>query len=360
MVYQGTYAPAVRYIYELETPVPGFVFSLAYYTVAAATLNLLVWGQNRNMSSSDSKAFLMDMPVKGGLELGGYLFLGNCFQVIGLESVTADRAAFLVQLTTVFVPLFQTFLYYFNFERDSNIRKKGIFEVLPPQTWFACILAFVGVLIMGIDGKELPEATTIISSNLSSTLKDFISASALSGGDYSILLASFFYTFHVIRLDKYSRETTPLKLASMKATIETIASLLLVSFLYTTHIPASASSATGLYKFSSEIQDFFHSTLAPSQISSSFMSSSSFTPVLFAVLWTGWITCAYTIYAQSYGQKRLQNPTTANLIYTSQPIFSAVFASFLLGEELGFFGYIGGSLIGISLGIIAFSQTNEN
>jgi drug/metabolite transporter (DMT)-like permease len=46
----------------------------------------------------------------------------------------------------------------------------------------------------------------------------------------------------------------------------------------------------------------------------------------------GLVTCAYTIYAQSFGHRRV-GPTDANLIYTEQPIFTALFAWELLGAR---------------------------
>ena len=72
-----------------------------------------------------------------------------------------------------------------------------------------------------------------------------------------------------------------------------------------------------------------------------------------AVLWTGWVTCAYTIYAQSFGQ-RFVGPTDANLIYSTQPVFLALFAYALLHKSLGVQGYIGGGgMIGAALYLIA-------
>ncbi|KAK7242817.1 pyrimidine nucleotide-sugar transmembrane transporter [Aureococcus anophagefferens] len=56
----GTYAPAVKAVYALPAPPPGAVFSLFYYVV------------------------------------------------VGLETVSADAAAFLVQLTTVLVPVLES------------------------------------------------------------------------------------------------------------------------------------------------------------------------------------------------------------------------------------------------------------
>eukprot|EP00957_Ditylum_brightwellii_P084419 6419305-Ditylum_brightwellii.AAC.1 len=78
---------------------------------------------------------------------------------------------------------------------------------------------------------------------------------------------------------------------------------------------------------------------------------STLLPAAGAILWTGWVTCAYTIYAQSFGQSRV-SPTDANLIYTTQPLFSALFAWVILGETLGEAGYIGAALIGVALWLV--------
>ena len=82
------------------------------------------------------------------------------------------------------------------------------------------------------------------------------------------------------------------------------------------------------------------------------MGSSSFGVSVGAILWTGWITCAYTIYAQSYGQRKV-GPSDSNLIDTTQPLFSSLFAYLLLGETLGPYGYVGATLIGISLLLVS-------
>lgn len=47
------------------------------------------------------------------------------------------------------------------------------------------------------------------------------------------------------------------------------------------------------------------------------------------------------------------SPTNANLIYTFQPIFTALFAWVLLGETMGPAGILGGSIIAASVYIVA-------
>lgn len=94
----------------------------------------------------------------------------------------------------------------------------------------------------------------------------------------------------------------------------------------------------------------------------------------------GWVTCAYTIYAQSFGQARVRygtlsqdyfsmpttcltyffySPTNANLIYTFQPIFTALIAFLLLGETMGPAGVAGGSIIAGSVFVVATASFSE-
>ena len=103
----GTFEPAVRYVYEIKPAVPGFVFSVGYYLVAAlalSLLSLLTAGSDKTVNENEqilAQNIDMRLPMKGGIELGTYLFVGNALQVVGLQTVPSDRAAFLLQLTTV-------------------------------------------------------------------------------------------------------------------------------------------------------------------------------------------------------------------------------------------------------------------
>lgn len=127
----GTYAPVVKYMYNnMEPSMPGFIFSAGYYIVAALTLGVLsslsaddddrdsivdvddIGGRvdttNVEEEADDQLDFLAKNDVsteindnddiistitaRGGLELGSYLFIGNGLQVVGLQTVPADRA----------------------------------------------------------------------------------------------------------------------------------------------------------------------------------------------------------------------------------------------------------------------------
>ena len=104
----GTFEPVVRYVYEIEPPIPGLVFSPCYYLVAASALSLLALATTvmqeadpANFATENEMPQANNLPVVGGLELGFYLFLGNALQVLGLKTLNSDRVAFLIQLTTV-------------------------------------------------------------------------------------------------------------------------------------------------------------------------------------------------------------------------------------------------------------------
>ena len=65
-------------------------------------------------------------------------------------------------------------------------------------------------------------------------------------------------------------------------------------------------------------------------------------------VWCGAVTCAYTIWAQSFGQRGV-TAARANLVYTSQPVFSALFAFGLLHEVPTAATLAGGGLILIAV-----------
>ena len=335
----------MRYLYELQPPVPGFVFSASYYVVASLTLLTLSSIQpqpsTRTTIDNTEKDEDIALPIIGGLELGSYLFFANGLQILGLKTVPADRAGFLVQLTTVLVPIVQATL-------------SGSLNEIPVPTWGACLLAFAGVVIMGLDGKEsmiLNNENGGLLSSLSSSLSTF------TQGDLLIVLAAFVYTLHVVRLGKYAKESTPLKLAASKATTEAILSVGLVSLLWFLGDMASGDTS-GLLGFAQEtgrgISTFF-STISQG-LASGAVPRSALVPAIGATLWTGLVTCAYTIYAQSFGQRRV-SPTEANLIYTVQPIFTALFAWGLLGETLGPAGFVGAACIGLSVYTVAMMSS---
>ncbi len=335
----GTFEPAVRYVYDVQPDVPPFLFQFLYYLIATSSLAAISGAsillsssnksdtekENRVANTTQDELASKKSSIRGGFELGTYLFLGNAMQVVGLKTVASDRAAFLLQLTTIFVPLVQ------------SIAARNL-SILPSRTWIACLMALAGVAFIGLDGNtgENPE--------ISPSLTDGV---AFSQGDIYIILAALFYTFHCLRLEPYAKHTPALQLALAKASTETawcgsivVASLLATAnpeifihnSVWDTAIDSGHDVLQYIHRFGQSLQDLN-------------ISSDKWIKLGFATSWIGIVTVGYTISAQSYGQARVP-PATANLIYTIQPLFTAIIAFVILGETLGLAGYAGGLLIG--------------
>lgn len=346
----GTFEPAVRLVYQYQPDIPPFLFSFAYYLAAATALNALssfmVVAPNKKSDEQpvgesvrdDGDVSMMVVPsmddngtasaVFGGIELGTYLFVGNALQVIGLKTVASDKAAFLLQLTTIFVPLVQCLL-------ARN------FKVVPIKTWAACGVALLGVALIGMDGatgsKQVGAGT----------------AWNFGTGEIYIILGALFYTFHCIRLELYAKTTSAIRLAASKATTETtwsglvLLGCLLLAFTQSanTSVENNNNPLINLAVTSGSNVKTYIETAASSATRS---EPQHWLQVALATLWTGLVTVAYTIYAQSYGQSRVP-ATTANLIYSIQPFVTALIAYIVLGETLGVYGYAGGTLIGAAV-----------
>ena len=96
----------------------------------------------REKSGSKSNPFLAflvgesNLTLQGGVELGVWKFLGTVANMYGLSQTSAGHGAFLIQLTTLFVPLAQ-----------------GIMGVpIPQRIWTAIALALSGVFMFTQDG----------------------------------------------------------------------------------------------------------------------------------------------------------------------------------------------------------------
>ncbi|MGK3742710.1 MAG: drug/metabolite transporter (DMT)-like permease [Bacillariaceae sp.] len=451
----GTFEPAVRFVYKYQPLMPPLVFSFAYYLVASSVLTicsfLLMLSSSSSSSSSSSiikttnndndntnttistattavaaappattkintSAMLttlndntttnnhwtkLPLSIQGGIELGTYLFIGNSFQVIGLKTVPSDRAAFLLQLTTIFVPILKSITTTMSSTTTSTTTtttstslNKTFLTAVSLETWIACFVALAGVALIGLDNNN--DGSNIINNDV-----QLLHVPLFSIDDGYIVLGAIFYTFHCIRLETYAKSSSssPIQLATAKAVTETIwsgfvvgcciiiallfdgssdsnmnhhNSMALLSLLPTFIVDTARTSGDNILSY---VNDNNNDLLQ--QISLSFSSSSinhlettaivnnngggeggGWYTVGLATLWTGSVTVAYTIFAQSFGQA-IVPAVTANLIYTTQPFFTAIVAYLLLGERLGTHGYIGGILIGVAVLFVVTTTEEE-
>ena len=208
------------------------------------------------------------------------------------------------------------------------------------RTWAACFVALIGVAVIGFDGQDNSPFSVSFFRNISQ-------------GDLLIVAAAFSYTFHCIRLEQFAKETYPLKLAAAKATTELFLCLSLVVILVlVSSFSKGDTDGTMGYVIQSGHEIFNYYSSITQALSVGSISVTALYSTMGAVLWTGLVTVAYTITAQSFGQARVA-PVTANLIYTIQPLCTVLFAYFLLGETPGPTSYVGGALIAFAVYLVA-------
>jgi hypothetical protein len=271
----GSFEPAVRLVFQIQPDIPPFVFSFLYYLIAASALLFFALrpvGNNEDIEPDSIQAEeqlskeMDPWPYLGGLELGTYLFIGNGLQVVGLKTVPSDRAAFLLQLTAIFVPLLEAMF------------ARNLFAV-PKRTWLACMVALCGVAFFGLD-DDLP---------LSALSFDSLE---FSQGDSFIIAAAASYSFHCIRLEGYAKTTSAVKLAAAKATTETVWSSLTVLACVLAAKSAMDGSIFDVARQSGENILAYQDTL-PDTLTTT--SDGQLLTLATAVLWTGLVTVAYTV-----------------------------------------------------------------
>lgn len=305
----GTFAPCIKYMDSLDISLRPPV--LLFNAVSAAVTAVVLWfsktlqrsrlkqesleelSQNNDapesMQLSTAKPPFLSLKAMAGLELGLWLFLGSITQLFGLQLIMASRAAFLVQTTTVIVPLLEAAL---------QGRK------VPKKVLAACLLASVGLALMsftgGGGGLEL---------GVSSLIQNWKGPST---GDFALLAAAFFYSLHVVRLGYYAPKLNPLSLSEAKAQGELALSVAAVGF---------AAAFCGQAPVFTGYVERLSADVPALQL------------VAAVIMWCGAATSPYTKWAQSFGQQKVK-PSEANLIYSSQPLFSLAFAALILQETL--------------------------
>ena len=233
-------------------------------------------------SLSQSLSFLQwtdNIPLRAGLELGLWKFLGTTANMYGLSQTSADHGAFLIQLTTLLVPLAQ-----------------GIMGVpIPPRIWSAIALALAGVILFTQD----PSAGS------STSLQ----------GDAMCALAAVFYATYDLRLFEWGKRVAPLELIRTKIATQTALSI------------GCLLALGGL----GSAMDFVSTA-----------STHDLMLVGGVALWSGLAVNLVAPYLQVGGQQAV-GPARAQIVYASQPLWAAMMSMVVLGETVGDQGMLGGA-----------------
>lgn len=128
----GTYTPLVKDLYTaVSIPPPSLEFNLMSYMVSSFSFVIasVAIQSNKHLVDTPTKN---NVPLIAGAELGIWLFAGSMTQVMGIQSTSSIKASILVQLTTVLVPVLESF-----------ISKRQ----LTSKLWLSSALAFTGVVL---------------------------------------------------------------------------------------------------------------------------------------------------------------------------------------------------------------------
>ena len=333
----GSYGPVVKGLYAAPDVVapPPLVFNLLSYVVSFAALTAARQLRGpvgaADARSGDNGRGTADW--RGGVELGLWLFFGSTVQITGIQQTTAINAAILVQTTTILVPLLDTLLV-----------TRG---PISPKLWVSSVAALVGVVTVSAGSSGMGSSGSGSGGGggggdvcgdawggcWADAVGGWLAAPHVNTGDLLILLSAVFYSMHVIRLGRFAAQSEPVRLAQIKSLTELGASAAAIAAV----VVASPAGADAVHRY-------FTSTLATPAASGQLY-------VALAVVWNGFFSTALTTWAQSVGQRTVP-PTAANLLYSSQPIWAALFASTFLGETLGVQTVAGSCIL---LGAILYS-----
>lgn len=312
----GTFGPAVRLLF-MSDPHPGpsvfnterlLLSNAVYFPILSAEVaNIREKLRVKKASANVAEEIAADeadpfLSIRAGVELGAYVFCANVAQVIGLQSTSASRAAFLVQLQTVFIPVIAAAL--------------GIAKV-SRNTWIGSITALAGVALLSSD-------------------KGHGAMSSLTGDSLEVLSA-FFFSLFVIRLGAFCNRIPPGPLVASKLAVQAF-----LSICWAVSVEAFELSGPG-GGYDAVYHENHPWTLPVVAVN------------LGVVAWTGLICSALSGWFQTKGQQSVDADETA-VIFATQPLWAAATAAILLGEGFGPKGFAGGALI---VGATIFSSLRE-
>ncbi|WP_281276620.1 DMT family transporter [Leptospira fluminis] len=219
--------------------------------------------------------------IKASFLLGLWMFLGFACQTIGLKFTTATKSGFLTGTLVVITPILQTIF----------------FRRLPNTGNLLGVAVVMGGLVF-LSADTGPADTQFLF--------------RFDWGDLITVAGAFFFSFYILLMDKASREVSIRTLLLSQTLLTSLLSFLLAFLL------DALNWETLMWHWESG--------------------------VLPALIYNGLISSVGTTFLQTKYQKTV-TPTRAGLIFSLEPVFSAMIAFYVLDERLGKFGLIGCGLV---------------
>lgn len=252
-----------------------------------------------------------------GLELGCWNFLGSAGAVVGLSTLPATKAAFLAQLTSLWVPV----LAYLGGDRVAA------------AAWAGCALSALGGALVGLD--QLPPGAVVDAAAVATDASGGVASIAAGSGGIAAgsepeaaaqlagvaftLLACLFYALTTVRVGRYSSAFGTVEVARWASVAYAC-----LSFVW---LLLDSSGEQGA------VQRVIELLSRPGCAA--------------ALLWAGTMPGALATVMQTFGQSRVSAPV-AQVIFSSTPLWSSLMAALLPGGEgelLGRTGVMGAAVI---------------
>lgn len=220
-----------------------------------------------------------------GAVLGIIFFLTLFTQLKGLETIPANRAAFICGFSVVLVPLLSPWFHnWFGKRKPSN---QELANPLKPQKWTAALIALTGLGIM------------------------FGGAASWSIGDLWMILCALAVAFYLLYLELVSSRHQVMSLIGVQLLVDAVISLVWAA-------PNLGSQAGAIASH------------------------------WWLLVYLGAIVSVLSTCIQAIAQRLVSAQDTA-LMCTLEPVFATIFAFLLLGEKLTIQGWLGAGVVIIAM-----------
>ena len=241
---------------------------------------------------------------------GSFTALGYISQSIALVDTPAATVSFLGALVVIVCPALAVAV---------DKKKMGFADA--PQTWISALLCLfgVGLLELGGDGSL-----------------------ALGWGDFwSVLQAVGFGTSFFITERMMAKEPSQ---ALPITAVQCAVSALLASMWA---LLDGSGAFNGLFEIGPHGQWLFDDSVKSSFTLPGLFFDSTFSKVAAAAAFTGFITTAGNRVGETIALGKLSS-SEASVLLATEPLWAALFANYLIGEELGIWDAVGGAIIVVS------------
>lgn len=232
--------------------------------------------ERKKVMSNQERKLLIKYAILAGL----VLFVASTLQQQGIMiSGSAGKASFITGLYTVFVPVCGLFVH-----KRVNV-----------STWFGVVFAVAGLYLVSVGGSD-----------------------AFGIGDILVLIGTFFWTAHIIIIERATKRVSALRFAMGQFLFCGVLSMLFACIFET-------------------------------------ITFSAIRQGIIPILYGGFMSVGVAYTCQIIGQKD-SDPTAAAIILSTESVFGAVGGALLLNERMSIRGYVGCVLIfaGIVLAQLTF------